>query len=249
MSSVRTHLLAALPLLTLAACASGQNADGNGNGNGGGADARVGNGTPDGSIFGTPDSAPTPDAPVLPDAMEGAPDAMGVADATPGPDAPPPADAGPPSDSGAVVNVCTEAQPYAVNDFCNMAMDLTADATSGGADVFGDTTNYANDLEPATSCTSGFGLDGPDAMYRVDATAGQTITATVTPQASSFDVGMYIVPDCNSATTCLAGIDAVAGTGAETLTYTATTTASYYLIVNSYLGSEYGCYELQVSVQ
>ncbi len=241
MSSVRTHLILALPLLTLAACASGHKAD-NGGG-GGGPDARVNN-IPDASTAGTPDSAPTP----TPDARMDTPDAM-VSDAMPGPDAPPPADAGPPSDSGATTNICTEAQPYAVNDFCNMAMDLTADATSGGADVFGDTTNYANDLEPDSTCTSGFGLDGPDAMYKVDATAGQTITATVTPQGGSFDTGMYIVPDCNTATTCLTGIDDVAGTGAETLTYTATTTGSYYIIVNSYLPSEFGCYEFQVSVQ
>lgn len=245
MASVRTHLILTLPLLTLAACASGQKAD---NGGGGGPDARVSS-FPDANTAGTPDSAPTPDAPALPDARMDTPDAMASSDAAPGPDAPPPADAGPPSDSGATTNVCTEAQPYAVNDFCNMAMDLTTDATSGGADVFGDTTNYANDLEPDTACTSGFGLDGPDAIYRVDATAGQVITATVTPQGASFDTGMYILPDCTVATPCLTGVDDVAGTGAETLTYTATTTGSYFIIVDSYLPSEYGCYEFQVSVQ
>jgi len=41
----------------------------------------------------------------------------------------------------------------------------------------------------------------------------------------------------------------VAGTGAETLTYAVTATGSYYIIVDSYLPSEYGCYEFQVSVQ
>ncbi|HUH01878.1 MAG TPA: PPC domain-containing protein, partial [Kofleriaceae bacterium] len=176
---------------------------------------------------------------VFPDANNGFPDAQPPADAFSGP-----------QPDGAVLGMaCIEAQSQPNSDACADAIDLTADATSGGALIYGDTSSYTNYLEPDSACTDGFGLDGPDAMYKVDATAGQTIAATVTPSGNTFDVGMYILNDCASATPCLAGTDDVAGTGPESLSYLVPTTGTYYIIVDSYVPSANGCYGLQVGVQ
>lgn len=242
--TARTSLIASLiaTLAVVAACAQGDADDGSG----GAPDAAV-SGGPDAPLGGIPD-APLgfPDgANTFPDANNTFPDAN-----TTGPvDAAPAADAGPQPDGAVLGMACIEAQSQSNSDACAGAIDLTATATTGGALVYGDTTLYTNDLEPVSSCTGGFGLDGEDAMYKVDATAGQTISATVTPADTTFDVGMYILNSCASADPCLAGVDAVAGTGAESLSYVVPTTGTYYIIVDSYIPGESGCYALQVGVQ
>lgn len=232
-TSLVVSLIATLALA--GACAQGEGGDGS---NDDGPDA-AGQG-------GSPDAAPGgfPDGPVgFPDAATTFPDARPPVDAFV------PADAAPQADGAVLGMACIEAQSQPSSDACAGAIDLTADATSGGALIYGDTSAYVNDLEPDSGCTNGFGLDGPDAMYKVDVTAGQTISATVTPSGTTFDVGMYILNSCATADPCLAGTDAVAGTGPESVSYVAPTTGTYYVIVDSYIDSAKGCYGLQVGVQ
>jgi len=184
-----------------------------------------------------PDAAPRPDARLVADAMP-------PADANPAaPDANPSTpDAGPPGDP------CTEAALRPDNDTCGATIDLTAGASSaGGITTYGDTTGYGDTAYPPSSCTNGYGLDGPDAIYRVTASAGQTITASVT--TDGYDAGIYILTNCSDATTCVVGDDSVVGSGTETITYTVPNPATYYIVVDSYISTEYGCFTLNVRLQ
>lgn len=133
-------------------------------------------------------------------------------------------------------------------DTCAMAVNLTSGATAaGGITVTGDTTGFANDAEPASTCTNGFGEDGPDAIYYVNATAGQTLSATVT--GTGFDSAIYITQMCAAVPVCVVGADAIAGTGPETVSTTIATTGQYFVFVDSYIPGEDGPFSLQVTLQ
>jgi hypothetical protein len=178
------------------------------------------------------DGAPRPDAPPVPDAPP-APDAPPHIDAPPGtPDAPPP----PPDASSA-------ADP----DTCAMPEDLTAAAsTPAGATVTGDTTGYANDTQPASSCT-GYTPDGPDAIYTISATAGQTITAMVTP--GLWDASIFIASNCQLDAACLAGADDSPFPGDyEIVQLVAPSTGVYFVVVESWDPGDYGTYQLDVTL-
>jgi hypothetical protein len=237
--SRRPWFLALALAAAAAACASGQDDDD------GSADAEVAQ----------VDAAPAPDAAGAADAALPAFDAAPVAaDAAPGmPDAPPPApdaaapDAAPMSDAG-TITVCAEAALLADNDACAAAIDLTAAATMpGGVTTYGDTTGYADDLEPPSACTGGFVQDGPDAMYTLTATAGQTLTAVMTPVG--YDGSIYLVSKCNDATSCVAGVDDGFTGGAETLVYPVPSTGSYTLVVDAFTSMLAGCYTLHVKLE
>jgi len=183
---------------------------------------------------GTSDPGDEPDARVV----VGAPDANPLfVDAMPAPDAMTTMPDAMTTTSGVV-------------DTCVQAMDLTTGANqAGGVTVTGDTTTYANDAEPDTSCTDGFGEDGPDAIYYVNATAGQVLTATVTATTGAFDSAIYVSLMCQAIPVCVIGADAVAGTGPETVTTTLASAGQYYIFVDSYVPSQYGPYSLHVTLQ
>jgi hypothetical protein len=173
----------------------------------------------------------------------GASDGSGAIDARDRPDSATPVDAAPvdaPAPDGMIAGAV---------DTCAQALDLTADAlTAGGAMVTGNTTGFLNDVEPPSTCT-GYGPDGPDAIYLVTATAGQTITATVTPTGPGWDTSIYVTQTCVLAATCLAGADVSAGNDPETVTWSVTGAGTYYVVVDSYLPSVFGPYSLDVRLQ
>lgn len=130
-------------------------------------------------------------------------------------------------------------------DTCAQAIDLTAGAGGvGGVTISGDTTGYANDTEPANTCT-GFTPDGPDAVYTVDALAGETIVATLVPNA--WDASLFISSNCTLAAACLIGADA--GAPNESVSWTAQSSATYYVVVESWDVGAFGAYELTVELQ
>ena len=235
MSKVRAILCSMTVALACAACASG----------GGAGDDD--DDTPDAreqkfDARATPDAAPTPDSP------PGSPDARPAVDAAPGaPDAPPAPDApaGTPDAGGG--SVCGMAAAAPDNDTCAAAIDVTTAAGgAGGATVYGDTTGYVDDLIPPTPGCIGYEMDGPDAIYAVQATAGRTLRATVTPEG--WDVGVYILSTCSDAATCTVGADVGFSGDAETVDYVVPTTATYYVVVDGWATSAYGCFTLNVSI-
>ena len=178
--------------------------------------------------------APTlPDGPPIVDAPPGTPD--GRPDATPILDAAP--DAMPELPDGG---------PLGTGDTCATANDISAQAASAAGFTFnGDTTGLGNDIQPVGTCT-GFTNDGPDAVFIVTATAGQTITASIT---TTWDGAVEVIQACTFAATCLAGTDDIAGGGTETVTTTVSTTGTYYVIADSWDAGDYGPYTLTVKVQ
>jgi len=134
--------------------------------------------------------------------------------------------------------------PINVNpDTCAQAQNITAGAlVAGGITLTGNTTGYANDIQPANNC-SGYNADGPDAIYLVNVTAGQVITATLT---TAWDSSIELTSNCTLAAACLVGQD---DGDPETFTYTAPAAATLYVIADSWDPGAFGAYSLNVRIQ
>lgn len=174
------------------------------------------------------DAGHPPDADLSPDAAQSV-DAASHVDAASEIDARPTADAG----SGGTGDTCAE------------AIDLTDDATSPGGAVdsrySGDFTNY---LEPPSSCTSGYGEDGPDVIYYVVASAGQELQVLLTPY--DYDGAVYILSDCSNPSSCVDGSDTGYSGDYEYLDYIIPSDGTYYIVADSYLPEEFGDFTLEV---
>jgi hypothetical protein len=138
--------------------------------------------------------------------------------------------------------ICELAATEGTRDTCGQARDLTAAATAaGGTTVFGNTTGYANDLTPSTlpDCTTS-PEPGPDGIWRVTLTTGQTLAVTFSPDGWSGDV--YIINACTSTATCVEG-------GPMFTPVTMSPPAgTYYIVVDSRTAGVAGCYALDVTI-
>jgi hypothetical protein len=170
----------------------------------------------------------------------------GAPDAAPA-DAPPDA-AADGSSPDAALGVCELAAMAPDNDGCVAAREILGAGAPGGVTVYGDTRGYVNDIAPTVpvSC-SGNPENGPDAIYEIAATSGQTITATVSPEA--YDVGVYILDACASGAMCLDGANMI-GTGSEVATATVSATKTYFIVVdaNAAANPSAGCFALHVTL-
>jgi hypothetical protein len=137
---------------------------------------------------------------------------------------------------------CDLAIGEGTRDTCGQARDLTPAANmAGGTTVYGNTTGYANDLTPSTlpNCTTS-PEPGPDAVWRVTITAGQSLTVTFSPEGWSGDV--YVINACSSTATCMGG-------GAMFTPVTLTPAAgTYYIVVDSRAAGANGCFALDVEI-
>jgi hypothetical protein len=117
-----------------------------------------------------------------------------------------------------------------VNDLCAGAIPIPC----GNINLSGHTEFAANDYtftDSLTSCT-GYYEDGKDVVYSFAAQAGDSVWLKLW---STADAAMYIVTDCSDIQgTCVRGADAVQPNQIEQLSYTFPTTATYYLIIDSY---------------
>ena len=84
-----------------------------------------------------------------------------------------------------------------------------------------------------------------DTIYKVDAVAGETIVATVVPDA--WDASIFIASSCALDAACLIGADT--GAPNESVSWTATTSATYYVVVESWDPGAFGAYQLTVELQ
>jgi hypothetical protein len=154
-----------------------------------------------------------------------------------------PIDAPPPPIDAMPIDGATGGPP----DTCAQALDLTAGALGPtGITVPGDTTGYADDVRPSGTCT-GYLPDGPDAIFYVNATAGQQITATVTP--AGWDISIYVTQTCTLDPACLTGADTGLSGTPETVSYTAATAGTYYVVVDGWNPGVQGAYSLNVRLQ
>lgn len=150
---------------------------------------------------------------------------------------------GTPIDAAIDAPIVIDAPAGGPPDTCAQAQNITAGAMGAtGITVAGNTTGYANDIQPPNNC-SGFIADGPDAIYAITVTAGNVITASLT---ATWDSSIELTSNCTLMAACLTGQD---DGDPETLTYTATAAATLYVIVDSWDVGAFGAYSLNVKIQ
>jgi hypothetical protein len=112
--------------------------------------------------------------------------------------------------------------------------ETCANATviAGTGAYFGSLSGKSNDLDPTDAGCTSFNEDGPDAVYAIQLDAGQQLTATAF-QADA-DVAIYLLPSSCDASACLAGADEGAFGDPDTITFTATTAGTYYIVIDSF---------------
>ncbi len=153
---------------------------------------------------------------------------------------------GPPGDAGPDASVCELAALADDNDGCGDSIDLTSDALApGGARAHGDTTGYANDLTPNSlpDCT-GAQEPGPDAVYRLDLAAGDTVHLTLMPE--SWTGAVYLIDSCTGMVgdTCLGG----AGSFSEEV-IAITAAGTYFIVVDGPSSGAAGCFTLAARIE
>jgi hypothetical protein len=144
-------------------------------------------------------------------------------------------------------DVCALAAAAPDNDHCAAAIDLTAAATMpAGATVYGDTTGYASDLNPAIIATcTGAPTPGADAIYKIDAAATDQLVLELALVDS--DGALYLLDGCSTGAACLGGEDDTAVGNIEMRTFSIPATDTYYIVVDSRLTtpSGDGCFTLR----
>ena len=125
-------------------------------------------------------------------------------------------------------------EPPPPNDMCEGATGLITGTSTPGTTLDA-ISNYDSGLETCTNFTQA----GPDVAYSVFVASGQHITVSLTPDpsldASIALLGPGTASVCNAVpVTCLAGSDNGSFGQPETFGYTAATSGTYYIIVDSY---------------
>jgi len=181
-------------------------------------------------------------------------DANHPVDASHPADASHPIDAGPPADaashidaSGPVDAAAADAGSSGTGDTCAEAIDLTDGATHpGGTTDSRYSGDYSNYLEPPSSCTNGYGEDGPDVIYYVVASAGDSLYVVLTPY--DYDGAVYILSDCSDPSSCVGGSDSGYSGDPEIVDYTIPSPGTYYIVADSYLPDEFGDFTISVTL-
>lgn len=126
---------------------------------------------------------------------------------------------------------------------CASATPLTPGVT------YGTLAGKAATLDPTGTGCTGFEQSGRDVVYSVSLTAGQRLE--VLARQADGDVGVYLLSNvaCNAVTQCVAGTDDFGLGGYEAFAYTATTTGTYYLVVDTYNDTNTAPYVLYTTIQ
>jgi hypothetical protein len=137
---------------------------------------------------------------------------------------------------------------YTVERIDRNGGDSCADAPTIAVASFtdtGNTTGYTDNWGPMVS---GYGQDGEDQAYLITLGSADTISVTVTPNDSGFDLSAYIISnaDCSNYTPAvLAGVDEGFAGDPEVFSYAASP-GTYVIIVDSYLPGEVGAFTIEV---
>jgi hypothetical protein len=122
-----------------------------------------------------------------------------------------------------------------------------------GVTTNGNTTGAGNDYDygvsTSSACNSAFGsftYDGPDVAYTYSIPAGKTLKIVADP-TTNWDIAVGIVTNCGTAgPSCIVGADSGFGGDPETVSYknNGNQAQTVYIIVDSYLPSEYGAFTI-----
>jgi hypothetical protein len=119
--------------------------------------------------------------------------------------------------------------------------------------TMGTTVAYGDDFTGGSGCR---GAVGPDHFYSVTVPAGQQLTATATPDASStdYDLTIHVIAGpaaaCALESDCLASADVELGGLPDTVTYTNSSAAAetVFVVVDGYNTDDAGGYTLETSI-
>jgi hypothetical protein len=110
-----------------------------------------------------------------------------------------------------------------------------------GGTFSGVTTGRSNTV---TASCAGSVMNGPDAVFRLDATIGDPITVAIT---GSYPVSAYAIAPCTVAPGTPACIGNAAATAGNPLAFTAAFTGAHYLVVDGVNPALSGDYTLTVT--
>ncbi|MBK8167519.1 MAG: PPC domain-containing protein [bacterium] len=134
------------------------------------------------------------------------------------------------------ITAATPPPPPAVNDVCSGAIDIQAQGLSSWEVDLTNAGTYYNDYSLVTPSCTGYTTPGPDAIYKIDMAAGETLTVD---ENGTCDVALWIATDCdNLLASCVAGADATTS-GSEVVTFEATVAGTYYVVIDAYTAA--GC--------
>ena len=138
--------------------------------------------------------------------------------------------------------------PSPANNTCAGAFPIPG--TPGSTTYTGDTTYATNDYDCNASCVNGFNHSEKDVTYYITLPANCTVCVTLNQSAMTWNGGVYMVTDCaNVDGTCVAGASGwLAGGLDETFCYSATSTETYYIIVDGRTSGGFGTFQLDVDV-
>ncbi len=134
------------------------------------------------------------------------------------------------------VTAATPPPPPAVNDVCAGAIDIQAQGLASWTVNLTNAGTYYNDYSLVSPSCTGYTTPGPDAIYKIDLAAGESLTVD---ENGTCDVALWIATDCgNLVGSCVAGADATT-TGSEIVNFTAATAGTYFVVVDAYAAA--GC--------
>ncbi len=114
------------------------------------------------------------------------------------------------------------------NDTC-----ATAIAVSCGDSLVGSNVLANDDYTFTAAGCSGFASQGPDVVYSFTTPVSRDVSITMDPDA--FDLGLYVVTDCNDPEgSCVVGQDSGGSGTAEIANFTAAANTTYYIIVDTF---------------
>ncbi|MBE2252627.1 MAG: hypothetical protein IAE78_24055 [Myxococcus sp.] len=142
--------------------------------------------------------------------------------------------------------ITTEVVPFGslAGDTCQAPQPLLMSGSLSGLT----TTNYFNDVETATSCSS-FQNRGADRVFSIVVPAGQQLTAVVIP--NGWDASLYVLDPmaCGLTASCFQSSDSSVS-GAETVRFTnsGATDRTVFIVVDSYSATASGTFDLFTSL-
>jgi hypothetical protein len=142
--------------------------------------------------------------------------------------------------TGNYVLTCTAVAPPpppAVNDVCEGAIDIQDQSLASWDVALNPAGGFNNNYSLTSADCTGYTTPGPDAVFMIDLAAGEEIMVS---EIGACDTALWISSDCaNLMTSCVVGADDALAGAAETVSYTAVTAGTYYVVVDSYTAA--GC--------
>ncbi len=137
----------------------------------------------------------------------------------------------------------SEHLPFQPVDRC----DDTADVLEPGT-YWGSFDGYGADLDPTDAGCTGWEAAGAEGLARVRLQPGEVATAHY--ELLTGDGSVYVLTDCDDASTCVAGTDAAAG-GAETVRWINDTgsVADYWLVLDVFDHARGGTFALDLQIE